>query len=95
MQIQNLNFGQALEQLKAGKRVTRQGWNGKGMFLALVKGRENDYHVNSEVFGTGNDGNSEKSLPVLDAIYMKTADNKLVPWLASQTDVLADDWLIV
>ena len=90
-----MNFGQALEQLKQGAKVAREGWNGKGMFLSLVKGRDTDYHVNSEVFGTGNDGNSQDQLPLLAAIYMKTADNKLVPWLASQTDVLAEDWQIV
>ena len=91
---ERLSFGHAVELLKAGHRVAREGWNGKGMFLSLVKGRDTDYHVNSEVFGTGNDGNSQYQLPVLDAIYMKTADNKLVPWLASQTDVLAEDWVI-
>lgn len=89
------DFGTAVEALKQGARVAREGWNGKGMFLSLVKGRDTDYHVNSEVFGTGNDGNSQDQLPVLDAIYMKTADNKLIPWLASQTDVLAEDWQIV
>ena len=92
---ERLSFGDAVAALKEGLRVAREGWNGKGMFLSLVKGRETDYHVNSEVFGTGNDGNSQNQLPVLDAIYMKTADNKLVPWLASQTDVLAEDWQIV
>ena len=90
-----VSFGHAVELLKGGHRVARSGWNGKGMFLSLVKGRDTDYHVNSEVFGTGNDGNSQDQLPILDAIYMKTADNKLVPWLASQTDVLAEDWQIV
>ena len=91
---ERLSFGHAVELLKAGHRVAREGWNGKGMFLSLVKGRDTDYHVNSEVFGTGNDGNSEKQMPILDAIYMKTADNKLVPWLASQTDLLSEDWQI-
>ena len=92
---ERLDFGQAIQAMKEGLRMAREGWNGKGMFLSLVKGRDTDYHVNSEVFGTGNDGNSQDQLPVLDAIYMKTADNKLVPWLASQTDVLAEDWQIV
>ena len=89
-----MDFGYAVKMMKEGKRVARAGWNGKGMFLSLVKGRDTDYHVNSEVFGTGNDGNSQYQLPVLDAIYMKTADNKLVPWLASQTDLLSEDWVI-
>ncbi|MDQ8953491.1 DUF2829 domain-containing protein [Acinetobacter rudis] len=90
-----LTFGDAVVALKQGQKVARSGWNGKGMFLALVKGSDADYHVNSRVFGTGMDGNSEKQMPILDAIYMKTADNKLVPWLASQTDVLAEDWVIL
>lgn len=90
-----LTFGDALMALKQGYKVCRSGWNGKGMFLALVKGIDADYFINSRVFGTGGDGNSEKQMPILDAIYMKTADNKLVPWLASQTDMLAEDWLIL
>ena len=89
---ERLDFGQAIQAMKEGLRVARAGWNGKGMFLALVNGSDADYHVNSRIFGTGEDGNSEKQMPILDAIYMKTADNKLVPWLASQTDVLAEDW---
>ena len=92
---ERLSFGDAVAALKEGLRVAREGWNGKGMFLSLVKGRDTDYRVNSEVFGTGNDGNSQDQLPVLDAIYMKTAQNNVVPWLASQTDVLAEDWQIV
>ena len=95
IRLKDMAFGSAITAMKDGHRVARSGWNGKGMFLSLVKGRDTDYHVNSEVFGTGNDGNSQDQLPILDAIYMKTADNKLVPWLASQTDVLAEDWQIV
>lgn len=71
-----MKFGQAIEALKAGEHVSRPGWNGKGMWLALQVP----------------DANSKMSLPY---IYMKTADNKLVPWLASQTDVLAEDWQVV
>lgn len=71
-----MNFGAALEALKAKEKVSRSGWNGKGMWLALQVP----------------DANSKMSLPY---IYMKTADDKLVPWLASQTDVLSDDWGVV
>ncbi len=68
-----MNFGKALDNLKSGDRIARQGWNGKGMWLALQKPDEN----------------SKMSLPY---IYMKTACDNLVPWLASQTDILAEDW---
>ena len=67
-------FGSALLYLRDGKRVAREGWNGKGMWIAL---QIPDEH-------------SKMSLPY---IYMKTADDKLVPWLASQTDILAGDWI--
>ncbi len=68
-----MNFGEALEALKAGRRVSRDGWNGKGMWIALQRP----------------DANSKMTLPY---IYMSTATRDLVPWLASQTDLLAEDW---
>ena len=95
MPVATVDFGSAVYALKQGKKVARSGWNGKGMFLALVNGSDADYHVNSRIFGTGEDGNSEKQMPILDAIYMKTANDELVPWLASQTDVLSEDWVII
>lgn len=87
--MKSINFGQALEGLKQGKLVAREGWNGKGMFLLLVSGES----VREAINGTY--GDEENSIPVLDAIYMKTAQGTLVPWLASQTDVLSEDWLLV
>ena len=87
-----LSFGHAIEALKAGKRVARAGWNGKGMFLALV---------DSNGYWLDNGGAAEwaahnlQEFDLLPWIGMKTADNKFVPWLASQTDVLATDWQIV
>ena len=87
---ENFTFGQALELLKQGKLVARTGWNGKGMFLFLVQGKAVTQAINDCY------GNPEgQPLEVLDAIYMKTADNKLVPWLCSQTDALSEDWQIV
>ena len=82
----NLTFGQALEALKNGKRVTRKGWNGKEMFLCFVHWK--DWSVNpAETHKT--------STHLASWIGMRTADNMFVPWLASQTDMLAEDWGIV
>lgn len=67
------SFSFALRAVKNGHKVSRSGWNGKGMWIGLQ----------------APDTNSKMSLPY---IYMKTADNQLVPWLASQTDMLANDW---
>ena len=77
-----MTFGLAIESLKKGYKVARAGWNGKGMFLGLVAGY--DYNPKAEDAMIGVLG-CEK----LHWIGMKTADNKFVPWLASQTDVLA------
>lgn len=67
------NFSEALDALKSGRRVSRVGWNGKGMYLLLQSPDEN----------------SKMTLPY---IYMSTVQDDLVPWLASQTDLLAEDW---
>ncbi len=82
--IDGMTFGLAIEALKQGKKVARAGWNGKGMWLALHKEGGSFTHEETGIV-----------LQYLDYISMKTADNKLVPWLASQTDVLAEDWQIV
>jgi hypothetical protein len=79
-----MNFGQALEFLKAGRKVARAGWNGKGMWLRLVD--KGEWYVS---------GPDETEMSGSTFIGMKTADNKFVPWTASQTDVLAEDWDIV
>lgn len=98
---QGMTFGAALVLLKQGELVARNGWNGKGMWLLLVKGEcvtepINDCYGDPTRYECGNDGYEKgQSIPVLDAIYMKTADNKLVPWLASQTDMLVEDWVRV
>lgn len=87
-----LSFCDAVELLKQGKKVSRLGWNGKDMWLFIVKGNTVKSAIN-ECYG--NPDTPENALDVLDAIYMKTADNKLVPWLASQSDILSNDWHIV
>lgn len=79
-----MNFGDALKALKEGKRVSRGGWNGKGMWLKLVSAES--YDVGHKTI---------LDLKPLPWIGMKTADDCFVPWLASQTDVLAEDWGIV
>lgn len=75
-----LNFGQALVWLKKGKAVYRSGWNGKGMWLQLQTP----------------DANSKMTLPYIYIEYPKGhpayPNGSRVPWLASQTDLLAEDW---
>ncbi|OQB15724.1 MAG: hypothetical protein BWY15_00437 [Firmicutes bacterium ADurb.Bin193] len=85
--IDGLTFGLALEALKQGKRVCRLGWNGKGMWLVLC-----DFKCDTIIMPEIRDSAQYKKLPW---IGMKTANNEFVPWLASQTDMLADDWQII
>lgn len=79
--VKNMNFGDAIKALKAGLVVCRAGWNGKGMFLLYI---ESDFFEIPDL-----------NISILPWIGIKTADNKFVPWLASQTDVLAEDWQVI
>ncbi|WP_024349648.1 DUF2829 domain-containing protein [Aurantimonas coralicida] len=92
----SLSFGHALVALKAGHRVARAGWNGKGMWLAIQEGSTiaAEYARGGATKGRANEGAAEIS--ILPHIDMRAADGSIVVgWLASQTDMLADDWTIV
>ena len=97
-----MNFSLAIVALNLGKKVQRKGWNGKGMFIFKTEGRE----IELEQFGKFKNGNSEAiekareigthkgDIVKINAhIDMVCADGSItVGWLASQTDMLADDW---
>jgi hypothetical protein len=80
-----MNFGQALEDLKIGAKVARKGWNGKGIFIELQVPDEHSKMTHPYIF--------------IDTTGLQTenpdAPKSRVPWLASQTDMLAEDWVIV
>ncbi len=91
-----LTFGDAIAALKDGKRVARKGWNGKGMYLwllpaAMVKAEWcREPHLKEVAESNGGE------IEALGSIRMMTADKKvLTGWLASQTDMLAEDWEIL
>lgn len=107
---QNLDFGTALGYLKHGKRIAREGWNGKGMFVYLNKGSvasDSEYvkefsdgldvtgpvdGVSAYMFVVSDKGTSTR----LPNINMKAATGSTVTgWLASQTDLLSNDWCVV
>ena len=95
-QINGMTFGAAIDALKSGKCVTRRGWNGKGMYLWLLPAAQvkaewcREPHL--KALAEANGGEVE----CLASIRMKTADNKvLTGWLASQSDMMADDWMLV
>lgn len=108
----NLTFGQAIEAAKQGKRIARQGWNGKGMFV---------FQRPTDELEVGFIIDKVKSLPQSVKDFFKSKDEKEWPseqgltkvkfgsylcmyaadgsivngWLASQTDILAEDWVVL
>ena len=96
--VVGMTFGLALEALKKGYKIARAGWNGKGMWLSLSGPGVRDvpagafWSENNAEFARQNGGVAK----VLPCITMKTATGEiLMGWLASQTDMLAEDWEIV
>lgn len=96
--MENLNFGEAIEALKDGKCVARNGWNGKGMYIYLNKGNVyalDGTHIDgisASLFETGDTG----TITRLPNLNMRSANGSIVTgWLASQTDILAEDWIIL
>ncbi|MCQ2377756.1 MAG: DUF2829 domain-containing protein [Victivallaceae bacterium] len=91
-----MDFGQAIRALKAGKKVARAGWNGKGMFLWLKPATVVKSEVCCDpVLKKIADDNGGK-IPALGTICMFTAQKQvLTGWLASQSDMLSEDWEIV
>ena len=90
----SMNFGQAIHYLKEGFSVAREGWNGKGMYVVLMDGYE---HTLANTMTRQKHGLLEGAYVTVDPyIVMKTALGTLQPgWLASQSDMLANDWVIV
>ena len=92
-----MDFSKALEAMKSGGRVQRAGWNGKDMWIALGDGGVTEagkfWNRHSKAFA---ESQPNKSAEVLPYFLMKTADNKiLMGWLASQTDLIAEDWVLL
>lgn len=83
-----MNFGQALDLLRSGKRVTRTGWNGRDMFIFIVPGSE--FRVNRPplmgIYPAGT------LITYRSHIDMKTVNGEIVPWVASHSDLLGEDW---
>lgn len=82
-----MSFSGAIEFLKLGHKVSRIGWNGKGMYLVYFSPLEHGFADAFEIRG--------EMKPLLPFIVMKTADDMYIPWLASQADMLSNDWEIV
>lgn len=87
-----LNFSQALVDCKSGRRIYRRGWNGQGMFVVLQKGYPDGIAINANT--AESTGIAKGTVMAFQPYLMfKTAEGTFVPWVASQTDLLAYDWV--
>ena len=87
-----MDFGKAIKALKEGKKVARKGWNGKGMFLVYVPGSEVEIRENTSYWNVGLRG----KIKIDSHIDMYTSSGTMQPgWLASQADILANDWEVI
>lgn len=99
-----MSFGMAIEEMKRGNKVARAGWNGKGMWLILVEGTPNAVlHEGTPYYKHLSDCAPEGAaisceiLPHIDMWTINASGRRamLPGWVASQSDVLAEDWVIV
>lgn len=87
--VDSMTFGDALEAVKRGQRIARKGWNGKAMYVFLAY--EADFVTDADIYAY-----DQLEVEVGDMLVMKTAQDTFQPgWLASQADMLAEDWFIV
>ena len=102
----NVDFGTVVQYLKLGGIAYRSGWNGKGMYLFLKKGSRDISEKSPDILQPGADNvegipfhlfnqGDERTYTRLPHIAMKNANGRIVTgWLASQTDILAEDWSV-
>ena len=98
-----MNFGKAVELTKQGKLIAREGWNGKGMYIfsfyfsiLKMKADENfteELYDVSELQGVVEVGAGETTYKLENFLLLKTAGNTVIPWNASQSDTLSEDWV--
>lgn len=95
--VTGMTFGQAIEALKAGHRVARKGWNGKGMWLVLVPGTPDAQLREGTPYREALNQDSCEILPHIDMWTTNSEGRRamLPGWLASQTDMLSEDWEII
>lgn len=93
--MRSMTFGLAIEAMRRGHRVARMGWNGKGIFVYL----ECHAYVEDENAIASTDGHEFAPFIAMDTTGLVTdnpdAPKGVIPWLASQSDMLADDWVVL
>ena len=89
--MRNLNFGQAIEAAKQGKKIARNGWNGNGMFAYIVPAQS--YPAQTEI--AKNYFGENAMVPYRAYWALKTAQEDIATWAPSGSDTLAEDWIVL
>ena len=89
--MKNLNFGQAVEAAKQGKKIAREGWNGNGMFAYIVPAQS--YPAQTEI--AKNHFGENAMVPYRAYWALKTAQEDIATWAPSGSDTLAEDWVVL
>lgn len=89
--MKNLNFGQAIEAAKQGKKIAREGWNGNGMFAYIVPAQS--YPAQTEI--AKNHFGENAMVPYRAYWALKTAQEDIATWAPSGSDSLAEDWMVL
>ena len=89
--MKNLNFGQAIEAAKQGKKIAREGWNGNGMFAYIVPAQS--YPAQTEI--AKNHFGENAMVPYRAYWALKTAQEDIATWAPSGSDTLAEDWIVL
>ena len=89
--MRNLNFGQAIEAAKQGKKIAREGWNGNGMFAYIVPAQS--YPAQTEI--AKNHFGENAMVPYRAYWALKTAQEDIATWAPSGSDSLAEDWMVL
>lgn len=94
---ERMDFSYALKYAKEGLRISREGWNGRGQYVCYQEACAITRRFKPNVNPTSTIGRSDESGSrcLLPFLLIRTVDGSFVPWLASQTDLLAEDWVIV
>ena len=89
--MRNLNFGQAIEAAKQGKKIAREGWNGNGMFAYIVPAQS--FPAQTEI--AKNHFGENAMVPYRAYWALKTAQEDVATWAPSGSDTLAEDWIVL
>ena len=85
--MENLKFGEVIEQIRNGKKVSRVGWNGKGLYIQLQIPDEKSFMTRPYIYITSPSGSTKQ--------YGDDPSEHRIPWLPSNTDIFAEDWYIL